>query len=56
MTHGAIIEQIADAMDLTSVEVAAGLRSWAEGQRRFGHITDAEHDAVFARLAEEGHR
>ena len=56
LTYGATIDQVATAMDLTSVEVAAGLRSWADGQRRFGHITDAEHDAVLALLGKEGDR
>jgi hypothetical protein len=50
LTHGATIEQVAAAMDLTAVELTAGLRSLADGQRRFGHITDAEHDAVLAML------
>jgi hypothetical protein len=54
LTYGATIKQVATAMDLTAVEVAAGLRSWADGQRRFGHFTHAEHDAVLALLGEEG--
>jgi hypothetical protein len=54
--YGATIDQVATAMDLTVVEVAAGFGTWAYGRRRFGYITDAEHDAVLALLGEEGDR
>jgi hypothetical protein len=56
LTYGATVEQVATAMDLTAIEVAAGLRLGADVQRRFGHITDVEHDAVLALLGEEGDR
>jgi hypothetical protein len=56
LTYGATVEPVAAAMDLTAIEVAAGLRSWADVQRRFGQITDVEHDAVLALLGEEGDR
>jgi hypothetical protein len=55
VTYGATIDEVVTAMDLTVVEVAAGLRSWADGQRQFGHITDAEHDQVIA-LLDDGDR
>jgi hypothetical protein len=47
---GARVVEVAAAMALTSGEVEVGLCSWADGQRRFGHLTDAEHDAVLALL------
>jgi hypothetical protein len=56
LTYGGAIDEVTAAIDLTAVEVATGLRSWADGQRRFGHFTDAEHDAVLALLGEEGDR
>ena len=56
LTYGATVEQVATAMNVTAIEVAAGLRSWADVQRQFGHTTDVEHDAVLALLGEEGDR
>jgi hypothetical protein len=56
LTYGATIDEVATAIDRTAVEVAAGLQSWADRQRRFGRITDVEHDAVLALLGEEGDR
>jgi hypothetical protein len=56
LTYGATVEPVATAMDLTAMEVTAGLQSWADVQRRFGHITDVAHDAVLALLGEEGDR
>lgn len=50
---GATVGQVADAMGLDADEVVAGLRSWADGQLRYGFISDAQHDAVVA-LVEDG--
>jgi hypothetical protein len=52
LTHGATIDQAAAGMGLDVDEVLVGLAGWADGQHRFGHITDAEHDQVIALLDE----
>jgi hypothetical protein len=52
LTHGATIDQAAAGMGLDVDEVRVGLAGWADGQHRFGHITDAEHDQVIALLDE----
>jgi hypothetical protein len=52
LTYGATLGQVAAGMGLDVDEVRVGLAGWANGQHRFGHITDAEHDQVIALLAE----
>jgi hypothetical protein len=54
LTYGATIDQVAAGMGLDVDEVRVGLASWADGQHRFGHITDAEHDTVLALLDGDG--
>jgi hypothetical protein len=46
LTYGATIDQAAAGMGLDVNEVRAGLAGWADGQHRFGRITDAEPDQV----------
>jgi hypothetical protein len=54
LMYGATIDQAAAGMGLDVDKVRVGLAGWADGQRRFGHITDAEHDAVLALLDGDG--
>jgi hypothetical protein len=54
LTYGATIDQVATGMGLDVDEVRVGLAGWADGQHRFGHITDAERDAVLALLDGDG--
>ncbi|HEY2764584.1 MAG TPA: hypothetical protein VGJ13_11310 [Pseudonocardiaceae bacterium] len=44
---------MAAAMGLDADELIAGLRGWAAGQLRFGHITPARHAEVLALLPEQ---
>jgi hypothetical protein len=50
ITYGATIDQVAAGMGLDVGGVRVGLAGWADGQHRFGHITNAEHDQVIALL------
>jgi hypothetical protein len=57
LTYGASLFDVAAALGLMAHEVAAGLRSWADGQLRLNRetggklgISPAEHDAVNALL------
>lgn len=49
--HTVPLRDLADAFTPTHCEGAAGLRSWAEGQRRVGNITNAEHAGARALVA-----
>lgn len=55
LTYGATLDQVAASMDLTVDEVSVGLRSWADGQRHHGGLSDAERDEVYV-LAAGGER
>lgn len=52
LNAGAGHEQVAAAMGLDADELHAGLRGWAAGQLRFGHITPARHAEILALLGE----
>jgi hypothetical protein len=54
LTYGATIDQVAAGMGLDVDEVRVGLAGWADGQHRFGHISDVEHEQVIALLVEGG--
>ncbi len=49
------LERVAAAMDTEPDGVAEGLRGWADGQLRYGHITPAAHARVI-RLLDGGAR
>jgi hypothetical protein len=51
LAHGATIDQVAAALGLDEDEVAAGLTSWVDGQRREDLITDVEHTEIVALVA-----
>jgi hypothetical protein len=53
LNAGAGHEQVAAAMGLDADELHAGLRGWAAGQLRFGHITAARHAEILALLPEQ---
>jgi hypothetical protein len=53
LNAGASTEQVAAAMGLDADELHAGLRAWAHGQLRFGHMTPARHAEVLALLPEQ---
>jgi hypothetical protein len=54
LAYGATLGHVAAAMGLEPDEVAAGLRSWADGQVRHGGITPADRDEVYSLLDEAG--
>jgi hypothetical protein len=54
LTYGAPLADVAAAMDLEPVEVAAGLRSWADGQHEHCGMTAAARDEVYALVGEVG--
>jgi hypothetical protein len=56
LSHGATIDQVAAAMDLTPDEVAFGLGRWADGQRRHGLMAEYEHVTVLALVEDGGDR
>lgn len=49
---GAGHEQVAAATGLEADELVAGLRGWANGQRRRGLISEDRHAAVLALLSD----
>lgn len=51
---GASVDQLAAALALDAVEVAAGVRSWADGLVRQAAMTPAERDDVERVLADAG--
>jgi acyl transferase domain-containing protein len=53
LNAGAGHDQVAAAMGLDADELHAGLRAWAHGQLRYGHITPARHAEVLALLPEQ---
>lgn len=54
LVYGATIDQVAEAMALERDEVAAGLRSWADGQHEHGLMTGAQRDEVL-QLVDQPH-
>jgi hypothetical protein len=52
LVYGAPLAHVAAAMGLEVDEVAAGLRSWADGQHRHGGLSAAARDEVCALLDE----
>lgn len=58
LAHGASVDDVARAMELSRSAVRAGLRGWADGQQRLnahygdGGFTPAEADEVRALVAE----
>ncbi|MPZ64555.1 MAG: hypothetical protein GEU83_03220 [Pseudonocardiaceae bacterium] len=48
LAAGADLAAVAAAMDLDVDAVAVGLREWADGQRAYGWMSDAEHKRVTA--------
>ncbi|MCA1675888.1 MAG: hypothetical protein LC799_28180 [Actinobacteria bacterium] len=47
-------EQVAAAIGLDVDELHAGLRAWAHGQLRYGHMTPDRHAEILALLPEPG--
>ena len=56
LTCGAPLGDVAAAMGLEPEEVAAGLRSWADGQREHAGMSAAARDAVYALVEGEADR
>lgn len=52
LVYGATVDHVAASMGLQPVEVAAGLRSWADGQLREQLITPAQHAETVGLLPE----
>ena len=50
LTYGAPLAHVAAALSLDPDEVAAGLRSWADGQHEHAGMTAAARDEVYALL------
>jgi hypothetical protein len=48
LQHGATVEQVAEAMELTPIEITFGLRSWADAQLTHGLMSAVDHAAVLA--------
>jgi hypothetical protein len=51
LSYGAPVIDVAAAMGLEPVEVAAGLRSWADGQHEHAGMSAAERDGLYALVA-----
>ncbi|OLT12244.1 hypothetical protein BJF78_24590 [Pseudonocardia sp. CNS-139] len=56
LVYGATVSQVAVAMGLDVDEVAAGLRSWADGQLAINLITPVLHDELQTLLTQGGAR
>ncbi|HEX2299680.1 MAG TPA: hypothetical protein VHH34_14400 [Pseudonocardiaceae bacterium] len=52
LAAGASPDQVAAATDLTVDEFRTGLRSWADGQHRYGYLDPARHAEVLRLLGE----
>jgi hypothetical protein len=50
LSYGAAVSHVAAALGLEIDEVAAGLRSWADGQHKHASMTTAARDEVHALL------
>lgn len=51
LAHGAQLDHVATAMGLEVDEIAAGLRSWADGQHEHCGMSAAARDEVYAYAA-----
>jgi hypothetical protein len=52
LAYGAPLADVAAAMGLEPVEVAAGLRSWADGQHQHAGLSAAGRDEIYGLLEE----
>ena len=49
--HVTIVEDVLTKLELDPDEVTVALTSWADGQRRYAGMSDAEHGRVLALVA-----